>query len=214
MTADGDVTVDALGIVRVGGTGADDNIRISGQCGAYLTVTRNGVVVRNDIPLAAVSEIRVWSRAGDDRVELVDLLVPALLHGGLGDDTLTGAAGDGLIFGGSGSDAITGAAGNDVLVGQDGADRIVGSAGDDMLMSGNMAYDLTDQAVRQISFDWAVNKTADQEEGILDETLVADGAADKLTGSSGSDWFIIGSADRITDLKKDNNNDGDLVTVL
>ena len=47
---------------------------------------------------------------------------------------------------------------------------------------------------------------------VLDETL-ASGEFDKLTGSSGSDWFIVSGDDKITDFKKQ-NKDGDLVTVV
>jgi Ca2+-binding RTX toxin-like protein len=136
-----------------------------------------------------------------------------MLHGGDGDDELIGGAGNDLIFGGAGNDKLTGAAGNDFLVGGAGADRIVGSAGHDVLVAGEVANRFTDEALRQISALWAATKTVDEEtEEVLDETVI-DADFDQLTGSSGADWFIISSGDKVTDFKV-NNKDGDAVTLI
>jgi Ca2+-binding RTX toxin-like protein len=130
----------------------------------------------------------------------------------LGDDELTGAAGRDLIFGGMGNDMITGAAGDDFIIGGAGADRLVGSSGHDILVAGEVACHFTDDDLRVISLDWAANRVADGQlaEEVLDE--LSDGL-DKLTGSSGADWFIISSNDRITDFKI-HNNEGDVVTIV
>jgi len=45
-----------------------------------------------------------------------------------------------------------------------------------------------------------------------DDLLDEAGSADKLTGASGHDWFIIGSLDRITDANS-SGKDGDKVPV-
>ena len=50
-------------------------------------------------------------------------------------------------------------------------------------------------------------------EQVLSEALITEDGFDMLTGSSGSDWFIISDADKITDFKKI-QKDGDLVTVV
>jgi len=70
-----------------------------------------------------------------------------------------------------------------------------------------------DDMLRAISVEWAANKTTDEElsDNVLDESSIESGF-DMLTGSSGSDWFIINLSDKITDFKK-NNKDGDLVTL-
>lgn len=47
---------------------------------------------------------------------------------------------------------------------------------------------------------------------VLDEALLAAGM-DLLTGSSGSDWFIINQEDKVTDFKK-MNKDEDMITYV
>ena len=164
--------------------------------------------------LVDVAEIRAWGRVGNDRLELIDLAIDSLLHGGEGDDELIGSDGADLIFGGLGNDHLTGAAGNDFLIGGSGADWIAGSADHEILVAGDVAEDFIDEALRLILAHWVDDRVPDAEleDGVLDETLGDDGF-DMLTGSSGSDWFIISDDDKVTDLKK-KNNDGDLVTIL
>jgi Ca2+-binding RTX toxin-like protein len=212
--AEGAVTIDDQGIVRIGGTSAADVIRVTRTSdGSQLQVSIGGGVVSNTIPLADVSEIRVWGREGNDRLQLIDLAINALIHGGAGNDEITGGAGHDLIFGGGGNDTLTGAAGNDFLIGGDGADRIVGSAGHDILVAADVGRGFTSGKLRAISADWVGNRTLDPDavDEVLDETLIDDDL-DMLTGSSGSDWFIIGGGDKVTDFKKQ-STDGDLVTI-
>jgi len=214
--ADGDVTFDAAGIVRIGGTAGTDNILVTKTAdGRNLKVVVNSAVVSDTVPLASVSEIRVWGRSGDDRIEVRDLAIATFLHGGAGNDTLIGGAGDDLLFGGLGNDDLTGAAGNDFLVGGDGCDRIVGSAGHDVLVAADLANHFTRGAVVMVRDDWVRDRAADlaASTDALDESLITDDDFDLLTGSSGADWFIISSGDKVTDLKQQ-NKDGDLVTVL
>ena len=60
------------------------------------------------------------------------------LHGGSGNDTITGGSGDDVIWGDEGNDTLTGNAGNDVLIGGLGADSLVGLAGHDLLIAGEL----------------------------------------------------------------------------
>jgi Ca2+-binding RTX toxin-like protein len=210
--ADGDVTLEG-GILRVGGTSGDDTIVIAATAnGQFVEVAINGTVVVGSFALAEVSQVRVWGREGNDRVELVDLALTSMLHGGEGDDVLIGGAGDDLIFGAAGDDHLTGAAGNDFLVGGDGADRIVGSAGHDVLVAGDVACNFTDEALRAIGAAWAASKTVeDTVDDILDEAVI-DANFDMLTGGSGADWFIVSEGDKVTDFKTQ-KKDGDVLTV-
>ena len=41
-----------------------------------------------------------------------------------------------------------------------------------------------------------------------------DGERDLLTGSSGADWFIVNTEDKVTDFHNHNNNDGDRATYV
>jgi Ca2+-binding RTX toxin-like protein len=210
---EGTATLDG-GILRIGGTSGDDSIVVARRCGGgNLTVLLNNQVVC-DIPAAQVSEVRIWGRGGNDAISLVDLALLSLIHGGDGNDVLTGGAGNDLIFGGRGDDTIVGAAGDDFLVGGYGADRIVGSAGNDILVAGHVTCGYTRDDLREIGRAWAKSQAVDAafDDDVLDETLAA-GGFDMLTGSAGADWFIIGEGDKITDLQG-NKKDGDVVTVV
>jgi Ca2+-binding RTX toxin-like protein len=122
-------------------------------------------------------------------------------HGGYGNDTITGGAGNDVLFGDEDNDTLTGSAGNDVLIGGSGSDRLVGSAGHDILIAGQLggAYDYS--VLRTLSDNWAAQWGTDSD--LADNNTdgdVVDEAGDQLTGSSGHDWFIVSSNDKITDI--------------
>ncbi len=158
----------------------------------------------------------VYGMAGRDKIRLTGT-VNLEAHGGEGNDTITGGAGNDVIFGDLGNDTLTGNAGNDVLVGGSGSDRLVGSAGHDLLISGELmgdhnggAYDYA--ALRAIDDSWAASWSVDSDlESTSGDVLDESGSADRLTGSSGHDWFILGSTDKITDIKS-TTKDGDKIT--
>jgi Ca2+-binding RTX toxin-like protein len=208
--ASGDVTVDANGVVRIGGTSGDDTLILNSSSG-FLSVTLNGVLVSNSIPVSSISEVRAWVYEGNDVIDAQGLAVDTVLFGGIGHDTLTGGSAGDFIFGGDGDDTVTGGAGNDFLSGGTGSDRIVGSAGNDVLVAGAIgpAYSLED--VKTILADWVAGAVQTPDDSDLDDSVLAESDYDKLTGSSGADWFIIGQNDVITDFKPQKNN-GDLVT--
>ena len=76
-----------------------------------------------------------------------------------------------------------------------------------------MGVNVYTQQLRAVSLDWVRDRALDAAavDEVLDEALI-DNDLDMLTGSSGSDWFIIGTGDKVTDFKKQ-NTDGDLITV-
>jgi len=142
---------------------------------------------------------------------VVDLALRSLLFGGADDDDLIGAAGDDILFGGYGDDTLPGAAGNDLLVGGSGADRLVGSAGHDILIAGSLSGGLTIAAIEEILAEWVGVRQPDNntESSITDDSYIQS-AADRLTGGSGDDWFIVSEDDKITDLKAQ----GDHMTIV
>jgi uncharacterized delta-60 repeat protein len=195
------------GVLRVGGTAAADVMTVSG-----------GNLIVNGVPysLAGITEVRVWGRGGNDQIDLSGLGVKCFIHGGQGNDGLTGGSGDDVVIGGGGADTITGGAGNDFLIGGDGADRIVGSAGHDILVAGDIGCALDLAALRAVSQAWEASRTviAEAVDDFLDETVFTDDAVDQLTGSAGADLFIINTGDKITDFqfgKPNTNKDGDVV---
>ena len=121
-------------------------------------ITVNGV---GSYSVGASEHVIVYGMTCDDNISLTGN-VNREAHGGSGNDTITGAAGNDVIFGDTGNDTLTGSAGNDVIIGGSGSDRLVGSAGHDILISGELtgsdngeAYNYTLR--RAISDDWAAN---------------------------------------------------------
>ena len=207
--ADGVITIDSDGIVRIGGTASDDDIIVTHTAdGDFLEISVGGSVVSNSIPLADTNELRIWVRGGNDRVELVDLALAAIVSGGRGNDILIGAAGDDILLGGTGDDELFGASGDDFLLGGLGADRQVGASGHDILLANDLDCSFSQGRLKALLDDWkddqeVVDSTIDElfENGVLDDAL------DQLTGASGTDWFFVDSNDDITDAKNQKKND-------
>jgi Ca2+-binding RTX toxin-like protein len=205
---------DATNNLIIVGTGGCDTITVNATDPSKITVNGTG-----SYSVGGGGHVIVYGMACDDNISLIGN-INLEAHGGDGNDTITGGAGDDVIFGDTGNDTLTGAAGNDVLVGGNGSDRLVGSAGNDILISGELtgthnggAYDYA--ALRCISTSWAAaNASADPDlESPCDDVVDESGSADQLTGSSGHDWFIIGSTDKITDMNS-TTKDGDKITYL
>jgi len=208
--ASGEVTIDAGGIVRIGGTSGNDTLILTSHAG-FLNVSLNGVLISSAIPLSSICEVRAWVRDGNDVIDASDLAVSTVLFGGIGDDTLIGGSVSDYIFGGDGADSSTGGAGDDFLSGGAGADRIVGAAGSDVLVAGAVRSSYSLIAIKDVLAEWVADAIPTPDDGGSDDSAVVESDVDKLTGSAGADWFIVGEGDLITDLKL-NRNTGDLVT--
>jgi Ca2+-binding RTX toxin-like protein len=206
----GDVTIDSEGIVRIGGTSADDTLVVSSSSG-LLNVSLNGLLISNSIPLSLISELRAWTYEGNDVIDASSLSLQTVLFGGSGDDALIGGSGTDVVFGGDGDDTITGSAGNDFLAGGADSDRIVGSAGHDVLVAGTIGSSLTLEDLKGVLAGWVMGAVQTWDDSGSDESVLMGSDFDKLTGSSGADWFIIGQNDIVTDFRPERNT-GDLVT--
>ncbi len=133
---DMDVTATTLAIAGGGtttigaGSGGIERVQVVGGEGA------------DDIDItgtpAGVTEFIVYGDFGNDNVALIAaVLTPATVHGGAGDDVITGGGGGDRLEGGDGSDSITGEAGNDSLLGGPSPDTIDGGAGSDLVDGGD-----------------------------------------------------------------------------
>ena len=204
------IVQDGVNLIIVG-TGSCDSITVD-------ATNQNSITVNGGarFSVGVGGRVIVYGMAGSDNISLIGN-INLEAHGGDGNDTITGGAGNDVIFGDLGNDTLTGSAGNDVLVGGSGSDRLVGSAGHDLLISGELigdhnggAYDYA--ALRAIDDSWAANWSVDADlESTSGDVLDESGSADQLTGSSGHDWFILGSTDKITDIKS-TTKDGDKIT--
>ena len=101
------------------------------------------------------------------------------VHGGDGDDTLTGNAAANELTGGRGNDVLSGNNGNDMLNGDAGSDRLFGDDGDDVL-NGN---DGNDSLIGSTGDD-ALNG------GSGNDVLRGNAGFDTLDGGDGHDWLF------------------------
>jgi Ca2+-binding RTX toxin-like protein len=113
-----------------------------------------------------------------------------MVSGGAGNDYLGGELGDDTVIGGAGNDYLFGDEGNDIVQGGDGYDYLQGYTGNDLL-----------------------------DGGIGDDLLAGGTGADVLAGGAGSDTFLYydaadstpSAADQITDFSADDQLDLSLV---
>ncbi len=191
--ADGQMTLDATGVLRIGGTAGHDQIqikqlRVGGQ--PQLEVRLNGRRA-GLFALASVREVRAWGRAGNDRIVMADVAVPVLFSGGAGNDTLQGGFANDLLLGGSGDDRLVGRRGNDLVLGGTGRDQVKGNRGDDVLIGGDFSAALALSDLEDLRSDWLAGASID-----VDDLGYLDNAVDVLTGGRGRDLFFISLDDR------------------
>ena len=198
------------------GTDKDDHVTIN-QAGSVYRVHADFLTTGNfrDVPIAGISRIVVQACGGNDQVTISGgISLPALIDGGKGDDKLNGGNGTNIIIGGDGNDDINGGNARDILIGGKGSDRLVGNGDEDILIAGWTDYDAflpstnyaplwslmaewnrsTDQATRRsnITAGGGLNGTYRLSASAipLAATVHDDNDQDKLTGSSGIDWFF------------------------
>ncbi len=194
------------------GTDNDDRVTIN-QAGSVYKVHADFLATGNfrDVPLAGISRIVVQTGDGNDQVTISGgVTLPALIDGGEGDDKLNGGNGLNIILGGGGNDQINGGSARDILIGGTGADRIVGNGDEDILIAGWTDHDAfnptsyydplwrlmnewSSSATQTIRRSNLTGATAGGLNGsvLLNSTTVHDDSdVDKLTGSSGIDWFF------------------------
>src|SRR2546423_6135184 len=95
--------------------------------GNTLSLVFNGNA--SNFSLAQVHKISISAGAGDDLVALSDAVtIPAIIHGGAGNDSLRGGAGPDSLVGEAGNDTLDGAGGADVMFGGTGIDNVDYSA--------------------------------------------------------------------------------------
>ena len=125
-----DVSV-SQGILRIEGTSHPDSIDVrTDQSG---TIFVNGFDVAHS---AQISKIVIAVYAGDDRVTLAGVYIPATVYLGAGDDEIRGGESADTIFCGEGNDRANGNRGADIIYGQGGNDLLRGGKNRDSLYGG------------------------------------------------------------------------------
>jgi hypothetical protein len=205
-------------VLRITDSDDDDRIQVSLK-NHKLTVAVGTELKTYDSNL--VQSISIVCADGNDRVELSNLVTPAYLYGGKGDDTLVGAIGNdtltsgpgrNLIRGGEGDDRLNGSASSDSIYGDHGDDRIFGGEADDFLDGGDQVDriyggDGNDVISGGSSNDYLFGENGNDTLSGGNQNDILDGGAnvDRLYGNAGNDTMYGGGGnDR---LEGDDGND-------
>lgn len=169
----------ADGVLTVRGGESADDILINRSDPQTLRITRNGK--RTYIARSQVSQI-VLSGAGGNDVMTVNVDIPVVATGDLGDDVITTAGADDRLSGGDGNDSLLGNGGKDILVGGVGADKLWGGSGKDRL-AGEGGKDRLYGGSGDDQLDG----------GAADDVIYGESGNDKLFGGRGNDTLNGGS---------------------
>ena len=195
----------------INGTAGNDKIHLTPASGGGVQVTINGV---SSGPYTPTGRIIIFGYGGDDWMQVAGSVPNEVwMYGDAGNDDLNLGNGGGIAFGGDGNDKLLGGSGRDILVGGEGTDHLVGNGGDDILIAAFTDYDdrftysnqqdawchimeewQRSDATFQQRIDHLMSEADDGENDLYTlnlRTLHDDSetAGDKLTGSSGSDWY-------------------------
>ncbi len=205
----------------VGGTAGADTIDIISAGDGKVQVRIAGSLDRE--PFSPTGRIIVFGGAGNDKITVDPGLARVLeIHGGDGNDTITGSNANNILFGEAGDDSIVGGSGRDIIVGGDGIDRLNGGAGDDILIGGTTRFDADIPKISRIQAEWIrTDRTYAQRVASIrgpvgglngdvflnsasnSFTVFNDYRKNTLTGGAGDDLFfasaVQGFEDKITD---------------
>lgn len=113
--------------LTITGTSQADTLSLSMKNAKTLRAMLNGKETL--YTLSKITKLVINAGDGSDAVLLNDVKIPAVIHGGAGDDTLVGGYGNDTIYGDGGADAIDGSLGSDKLYGGNGNDYLFGGTG-------------------------------------------------------------------------------------
>jgi hypothetical protein len=207
-------------VLAVYGTSVADKISVTLARGGASVIVKMNRQSRGEFPLSGFRRILVFGLAQADQITVASTISkPSELHGGDGNDSVTGGGGDDLLLGDAGNDRLGGEGGRDVIIGGTGADRLTGgrrkARGDDsdLLVDGTTSYDALDAQLAAIVAEWtdrsasystrvAALRAGGSGVPVLNSGSVAtDSERDQLSGSPDLDWFFASTvADVISDL--------------
>ncbi len=188
--------------MTITGTPADDSITISKVSGGHI-VTIDGV---QKTYVQTVNSIVVNANGGGDTVTLKDnVLVPATLNGGDGDDKLRGGGGNDSLNGDVGNDTIDGGKGGDLLKGGAGIDTVDYSSRTQKLTIGvGVLYDdgeanEKDNVQADIEVFQGGSAGDSIKGGIAHESIFGNGGNDTIYGQNGNDFISGGMGNDYVD---------------
>jgi Ca2+-binding RTX toxin-like protein len=181
------------GVLSIEGTHKNDKIVVSlaGEDLSQLAVKINKSTTLFNA--AEVTSLVINAGNGNDRVIVADnVLIPAQIFGGKGNDWLTGGGESDVIYGGAGNDKLDGGSGNDQLFGEAGHDRLRGGAGEDELWGGTGHDRLEGGLGNDLLQGEAGHDIVRGGEG--DDQVFGGAGHDLLYGDAGNDWLDGGDA--------------------
>jgi PKD repeat protein len=186
------------------GTSEVDHVTVNQQGNGLLRVHADFLSSGNfrTFDAASVEKIIAYLCDGNDNLTIAgNVHLPAIVHGGGGNDHLNAGSGPSVLLGDGGADMLVGGSGRDVLIGGIGADRLVGGTDEDVLTGGSTAGD--DALMIAIIAAWDSDDSYDDRvETIINILLMEDDQQeDQLTGSAGRDLFFEGLGDILTDVR-------------
>ncbi len=208
------------GTLYVIGTNHDDHVTINETGNGYFKVHTDFVADKNFLSAGISRIVVQMCDGDDQVTISGGISLPTTIDGGNGNDKLNGGNGPNIILGGPGDDDINGGSARDLLIGGTGADRIVGNSQDDILIAGATANDANYDVLSAIMQEWNSTRSYAQRvynlsngtggsgldsstfsnrangnymligDDVIGQTVFTDNEVDKLTGSSGADWFF------------------------
>ena len=193
------------------GTTGNDNIQIKSAKihGQVMVVSGKSKLG----PFSPTGRIIVYGLAGNDRITVAaNVAVPAMLFGGAGNDTLTGAAANDVLVGGDGNDVLNGGKGSNILLGGAGVDNLKGGRPGNVLVPAATPYDAgqySDQiALASLLDEWSssasyASRIAAIESGVgsqsfqLDPSLLTNfSGRDHVASTRNRDWVLTGVGEK------------------
>jgi hypothetical protein len=195
------------GTLFVVGGGEDDNVSFHQTGKGDLHVHASVIPDKSRaFDAADVERVIAYLGDGDDHLSLSNqAAMPAVIHGGAGDDHLIAGGGPTALLGDDGDDDLIGHAGRNILIGGAGKDRLGGGTSGDVLIGGSTGIDQDDSALLAAAAAWNAPASYPVRTAAIAAMIAGndDGDQDKLTGGPAQDLFYAGADDILHALKRD-----------
>jgi uncharacterized protein (TIGR03118 family) len=199
----------ANGDLAITGSRESDHVRVNLVGHHQIMVIANGHNLGR-FDAAKVDTIHFTGLAGNDHFSVSPRVEATVIaDGGAGNDMLRGGGGSSILLGSTGDDFLHGGKkARNILIGGEGSDHLQGGKRSDILIGGSTTHDTNDQALMQILAAWNADTSSSDRIAVLrngtngvpkldSTTVVDDGAADRLFGGQGTDWYFSTLPDRL-----------------
>ncbi len=195
--AGGSVTV-VDGVLHIVGTADSDKVSIDRKGRDQVRVRADFLPEPVIVSLADVNRIVAELGEGDDCLEIAARVeLPAVIHGGAGNDCLRSGGGSAVLLGDAGNDELKGGRGRDILIGGTGRDSLKGGRDDDVLIGGTTNRDQDDAALFDALAIWTSDGSFAARAAAFKAlvTVFDDFEPDFLKGGDGCDLVYCGRGD-------------------